>query len=161
MEMSIVLKNLKTGVVEHVSLEAFDEWDELEEKLGEDLDIDNNFRVEQADADLDEVQEALYKVDSLEELEELVDRLNDVDEETLGALLELLDLDTSLSLLESGDYQIFQAYDEEGLGRELCNEGYFEVPEELENYIDYEKLGQDYSMTVDGGFTSIGFVEAY
>ena len=161
MEMSVVLKNLKTGVVENVNLEDFDDWDELEEKLGDGLDIDNNFRVTQADANLDEVQEALYKVYSLKELEWLVERLNHVDEETLGAFLELWNLETSLSLLESGDYQLYLAHDDEELGRELCNEGYFEVPEELEGYIDYEAMGNDYSMSVDGGFTSLGFVEAF
>lgn len=158
MEMSIVLKNLKTGVVENVNLENFADWDGLEDRLGE--DIDNNFKVEHVEASVKEVKDALYKVESLSELEELSYCINDTDDETLEAFLEIWDIETSLALLESGDYHIFRATDEEKLGQELCNEGYYNVPYELENYIDYEKLGSDYSIDANGGFTSIGFVEA-
>ena len=159
MEMSVVLKNLKTGTVAHVSIKDFDVWDGLEERLGE--DIDDNFMVVHVDADIEEVEKALYGVRSLEELEELSDRLTKVDEEKLEAFLEIWDFETSLSLLESGDYQLFRAKDEEELGREVCDDGYYvSVPHKLENYIDYEALGRDYSIDVNGGFTFIGFVEA-
>ena len=52
------------------------------------------------------------------------------------------DMEDLINLMET--IRIFDAKDEETLGMALCDEGYYDVPEELNDFIDYEKLGKEW-----------------
>lgn len=84
--------------------------------------------------------------------EELAERLDELDEEQLGAVKVLVedgeDVENAIEIAADEDYRF---YDfslslqpiEEALAMELADYGVIEVPEKLEPYIDWEKLGRD------------------
>lgn len=49
--------------------------------------------------------------------------------------------------------------DREKLGRVLVDLGYYDIPEHLANYIDYEAIGRDYDLGTSGEFVECYFVE--
>lgn len=57
------------------------------------------------------------------------------------------------------DFTIWGAYNEFDLGCNLVENGYFEVPDYLEIYFDYEALGRDYSYNTTGFFKDSYYIE--
>lgn len=66
--------------------------------------------------------------------------------ENLGSEINIIELDNDI--LES---------DEEKLGYALVDMRYFEMPDNLINYIDYDKIGKDYILGSSGEFSTSGF----
>lgn len=57
-------------------------------------------------------------------------------------------------------YQLFEgSTNEEKLGYVLVKEGLIIVPEHLRNYIDYEAIGRDYVLSMNGDFAEDHFIE--
>lgn len=93
------------------------------------------------------------------ELNELVERLRSLEEwelEVVEAYLEATGgtLEDAVSCVETGDYNIYDAQDEEDLGYYIVEMGLFdvEVPESLQGYLDYEAIGRDFVFTSGGTF---------
>lgn len=93
------------------------------------------------------------------ELNELVERLCSLEEwelEVVEAYLESTGdtLEEALSCVETRDYYMYEAKDEEELGYYIVEMGLFgvEVPEELRGYLDYEAIGRDFAFTSGGTF---------
>nr|WP_315528887.1 antirestriction protein ArdA [Carnobacterium maltaromaticum] len=49
--------------------------------------------------------------------------------------------------------------DREKLGYVLVDLGYYDIPQRLANYIDYEAIGRDYDFGTSGEFTRKYFIE--
>lgn len=57
------------------------------------------------------------------------------------------------------DFILWNASDKFELGCSVVENGYFEVPNYLEIYFDYEALGRDYTYTTTGVFVDCYYVE--
>lgn len=105
----------------------------------------------------------LYEVD---ELADLLEKATENGNNTLYAYFEAACCPTRLDLLVdlceriiSGEIYLDEnILDAQGLGEYLVDSGYFDVPETIKNYIDYEKLGNDAQSDFDGDLTSFGFL---
>lgn len=88
---------------------------------------------------------------SLNELNNVVEKLSE--EPVIFAYSGLImdkfswDIEDLLNLMEN--IKVFNAKDEETLGMALCDEDYYDVPEELNSFIDYEKMGKEWVLAND------------
>lgn len=104
-------------------------------------------------------------LDELNYLAALLDDLGNGDREKFEAALSCGDHTSSLkeliNLTQNLDcYEYYPGIcDEDDLGRYIIDEmGAMEVPEYLENYIDYEAYGRDVSLEDGGTFTENGYI---
>jgi len=73
---------------------------------------------------------------------------NDYNYETLQAFLEIRSFDEFRGLVSShgsnwnADIHIYKGYDWDDYGRMFCDESCLEIPNQLENFIDYEAYGK-------------------
>jgi len=103
-------------------------------------------------------------VDELNYLASLLDDMEDWELEKFTAAVDFGEYNTTDALINlAGNLDCFEFYsgieDEEDLGRfyieEMCT---LEVPEHLEQYIDYEAYGRDMNLDEDGRFVNGGYV---
>lgn len=136
------------------------DFEELQEKLQKDTcyitDVDSDFNY------------SFEGVISISELEDIADKLNEIDneyaEEEFKALMEYLgDFEEAYSTWEIGNFSYYpDIKDREELGQYVVDEGLWgEIPENLINYIDYEAIGRDIDLNARGCFTDNGFIEVY
>lgn len=136
------------------------DFEELQGKLQKDTcyitDVDSDFNY------------SFEGVISLSELEDIADKLNEIDneyaEEEFKALMEYLgDFEEAYSTWEIGNFSYYpDIKDREELGQYVVDEGLWgEIPENLINYIDYEAIGRDIDLNARGCFTDNGFIEVY
>jgi antirestriction protein len=102
--------------------------------------------------------------ETLNNLAEEIISLKEYEIEALEAIIESEsnDLENALEILQSGDYQFYPNLETlEELAEIMIDEGFFgDIPENLVNYIDYEKLGRD--LSYDGYvLTSKGVIYIY
>jgi len=104
-------------------------------------------------------------LDELNHLAALLDDLDEGDREKFEAAISCGDHTSSLkeliNLVQNLDcYEYYPGIcDEDDLGRYMIDEmGALEVPEYLENYIDYEAYGRDVSLEDGGTFTENGYI---
>lgn len=105
----------------------------------------------------------LYEVD---ELAALLEKATENGNNALYAYFEAAGcptrLDSLVDLCEriiSGEIYLNEnILDAQDLGEYFVDSWYFDVPERIKNYIDYEKLGNDAQSDLDGGLTSFGFL---
>jgi antirestriction protein len=110
----------------------------------------------------------LGEYESVDELNYLASLLSELDEPELekfeaaascgdfgGSTKDLINLTQNLDC-----YEYYPGVsDNDELGRYLIGElGYEEIPESLENYIDYDGYGRDFSVNEDGEFVNGGYV---
>ncbi len=105
---------------------------------------------------------------NLDELNYLASKLDDMQQyeyDTFQAAMELGDHTGSIrdliNLTENLDcYDVYHGVtDHDDLGRYYIEElGAMEIPEHLENYIDYEAYGRDIALSENGAFTDSGYV---
>lgn len=88
---------------------------------------------------------------SLNELNNVVEKLSEepIIFEHSGLIMDKFswDIEDLLNLMEN--IRVFNAKDEETLGMALCDGGYYDVPEELNWFIDYEKMGKEWVLEND------------
>lgn len=164
------LAKYNEGTLKGEWIELPQHWDDIQETLDLILGIgDNGERVDEEyaihayESDIEGLTIGEY--DSLEELNELAEELENLPEwdlEVLSAILEHLgdDLAEALEVLRDGEYSYYPGvYEEEDLGVFVVDEGLFgEVPESLLNYLDYEAIGRDWRINEGGSFTSKGYI---
>lgn len=136
------------------------DFEELQEKLQKDTcyitDVDSDFNY------------SFEGVISISELEDIADKLNEIDneyaEEEFKALMEYLrDFEEAYSTWEAGEFIYYpDVNDREELGHYVVDEGLWgEISKTLINYIDYEAIGRDIDLNARGCFTDNGFIEVY
>jgi len=113
------------------------------------------------------LRDSLGEYESIDELNYLASLLDDMEEwelEKFEAAVDFGGYDSAKDLINlAGNLDCFDFYsgieDEEDLGRfyieEMCT---LDVPEHLEQYIDYEAYGRDMNMDEDGLFVNGGYV---
>ena len=100
----------------------------------------------------------------LEELNELAAKyedLQDCEKEIVQAIMELEGYDLEEAIEVREHYSLLTGvHTNEDLGHFwLFEEGIYDIPDFIANYIDCEKFGRDIAMEADGGFTSKGWLE--
>ena len=88
--------------------------------------------------------------------------ITDVD--TFNAILDCnSDFDEAYEIAIDGNYTYYDDVDDEyDLGNTLVDEGFLgHIDDNLKMYLDYEKIGRDYMINVNGSFSSNGFVALY
>ncbi len=116
--------------------------DGLYDKLGEYANLDElNYLASK----LDEMQQ--YEYDTFQAAMELGDHT--------GSIQDLINLTENLDC-----YDVYSGVtDHDDLGRYYIEElGAMQVPEHLQNYIDYEAYGRDCALSENGAFTDSGYV---
>lgn len=120
------------------------------------------------ETDIPGLHDCLGEYESIDELNYLASLLDDMEEweaekfaaavefgEHTGSVRDLINLTQNLDCFEL--YPGIE--DEDDLGRyyieEMCT---LEIPEHLENYIDYEAYGRDMSMDDNGHFVDSGYI---
>ena len=110
-------------------------------------------------ADYSRIPECLITESSIsEQCWDIIKAINDgkINPDALGAFLELGDFDDCNDILDQFEERYFWEVNfdsfcstEEQFGEYVIEEGLYttNIPEELEQYIDYEKLGRDLLMT--------------
>ena len=94
-------------------------------------------------------------------IEELIDI---IDVDTFNAILDCnSDFDEAYEIAIDGNYTYYDDVDDEyDLGNTLVDEGFLgHIDDNLKMYLDYEKIGRDYMINVNGSFSSNGFVALY
>lgn len=137
------------------------EKEELEEVLNK---ISYDGRDELAIHDYEiEISHRIEEYDNIFNLNELAEKLEEIgDDNAFLALTEACDsLNDAIEYYESGSYAYYSATSREDLGYELVEMGcYGNIPESLENYIDYEAIGRD--ADYNGAYiTAYGTVEKF
>ena len=120
------------------------------------------------EVDIEGLYDCLGEYDSIDELNyfaALLDEMDESDREKFEAALVYGDYTGSLknliNLAQNLDcYEYYSGInDEDDLGRYMIDEmGAMEVPEYLENYINYEAYGRDVSLEDGGVFTDNGYI---
>ena len=120
------------------------------------------------DCYVDGLYDKLGEYENLDELNYLASKLNEMDQgeyaqfqagmemgDHCGSLQEIINLTENLDCYEI--YPNIEDYDD--LGRYYIEElDAMQVPEHLQNYIDYEAYGRDVAMDENGSFTDQGYV---
>lgn len=122
--------------------------DELREEIQEILGSDEEYAIHDYETSYG-VNVSEY--DSPYELNEVAEKLEDFDEDTVKALSDIfIDIQEVIRVMEDGDFiSLHGVSNEEDLGYEAVEElGMMEIPENMEMYFDYEKFGRD--LTCDG-----------
>ena len=120
------------------------------------------------DCYVDGLYDKLGEYENLDELNYLASKLDEMSDseyaqfqagmemgDHCGSLQEIINLTENLDCYEI--YPNIEDYDD--LGRYYIDElGVMQVPEHLQNYIDYEAYGRDVAMDENGSFTDQGYV---
>lgn len=167
----VELKGYLTNLKKYNEGKLIGEWvtfpineDELEDILNR-LGINNEceeYFFTGYECDVSGVCDGLEEHSSVEELNELAEALEDVDDEDLLA-----------AALELGGYSVMdivENIDDYSLRKDILNDydlgydyvvesGITDIPDHIQNYIDYEAFGSDLRMNVYGAHTKYGWVE--
>lgn len=103
----------------------------------------------------------IYEYEDIYKLNDLALKLQELDQYDKTALKSILnieeDIDEALKILENENYILYDnVTDDEDMGTYLLENDYYNVPEELESYIDIESLGRDYAIQNRVHYTPIG-----
>lgn len=135
------------------------------QKTQSEYDIDEEIAIHDYETDFDL---KIGEYDSITELNELAEKLEELDEHDQTKLKALLEYDSYYfkDITDTIDrldevYLYEDVNNEEDLGYYVVDNGLFgvDIPESLSSYIDYEAVGRDWNLNCSGGFTSYGWLE--
>lgn len=142
-------------------LDDYSDSDDLQEDIQGMLDEHDNeeWAIHDYDFNCSGI-DGLGEYEDLEQLIELNDMLNEDDKKVL-AFIEYFGISDVFNVSYWDDVRFYEdienAYD---IGYYWMIElGCYDIPENLEMYIDFEKWGNDYLINASGGITSYGFIE--
>lgn len=119
-------------------------------------DVDTNVNIEIGE---------YTSINVLQKIAEQIEKLSDIiDVDTFNAILDCnSDFDEAYEIAIDGNYTYYDDVDDEyDLGNTLVDEGYLgNIDDNLKMYLDYEKIGRDYMINVNGSFSNNGFVAVY
>ncbi len=138
-----------------------DELEEVFERIGINDQYEEYFFTDY-ECDVPSVCKDLGEYSSINDFNDLAEALESVDDEDLlSAALELGGYDVMDIIENIDDYSLHTDINNDyDLGYEYIVEGgVLDIPDYLENYIDYEAFGRDLRMDLYGTFTYYGWVE--
>lgn len=105
--------------------------------------------------------EEFTSIKEANEIAEFFETLPEYDEKAFTALCEYFgDFEEAHKVYKSGNYQYYDDCNTEtDLGYIVAE--CWEIPEQMQFYFDYEKLGNDTNLNAVGGFYGNGFLEIY
>ena len=137
--------------------------------------------VKSGDTDFQSVEELKFAIETAEsysEIDSALDEENDINVilSILASILEFdnnelkaldaifeyyhCDLQESVNKIDNGEYILLQDVDDDDeLGQFYTDEGFCNIPDWLENYIDYESFGRDIRLNSQGFFSNYGWFE--
>lgn len=171
MSIKIALTNLgkyNEGELNYSWLElpaSQEEIDAAFEKIGvaDDTEYEEYF-ITDYETDIEGLEIGEYEnLDDLNELAERLEELDDIDRDTLQAVLEWQGGDISDIIDSLDNYCLYpNIQSNEDLGNYwIFESGCYEVPENLQYYIDCEKFGRDLAMEGNGFMSSYGWIEEH
>lgn len=93
-------------------------------------------------------------------LESIFDSLDEEHKPLFKTILDFYsDYQDFIDNFDIQDFILWDASDKFELGCSLVENGYFEVPDYLELYFDYEALGRDYTYNTTGVFVDCYYIE--
>ena len=109
-------------------------------------DVDTNVNIEIGE---------YTSINVLQKIAEQIEKLSDIiDVDTFNAILDCnSDFDEAYEIAIDGNYTYYDDVDDE---YDLGN-----IDDNLKMYLDYEKIGRDYMINVNGSFSNNGFVAVY
>ena len=140
--------------------------DELEKVLKEikiDAEYEEYFFTDY-ECDVSGLTKNLGEYESIEELNEIAERLEMLSEHEINKLSSIFEIDYYPNIIEYFDsmdeWDLFEDIDNlYDLGYMFANEWCcLEIPDNLEPYFDYEKYGRDIDLDCSGGFTDYGYL---
>jgi len=137
--------------------------------------------VKSSDTDFQSVEELKFAIETAEaysEIDSALDEENDI-KVILSALASILefddnelkaldaaieyyghDLKETTEKIKNNEYILLQDVNEDDeLGQFYCDEVFCDIPDWLENYIDYESFGRDIRLNSQGFFSNYGWFE--
>ena len=112
-----------------------------------------------------EIDSALDEEENLDIILSALSSILEFDDNELKALdaaLEYCDHDLKVTTkkIKNNEYILLQDVDEDDeLGQFYCDEEFCDIPDWLENYIDYESFGRDIRLNSQGFFSNYGWFE--
>lgn len=145
-----------------IKLGYYDEDGDYVHGYEEDGSFYEEYAIHDFECDVEGVEVGEYS--NIEELNEIAEKLESLDDFEMKMLEAIIDFEGGdiLSHLDNIDeYRLFEGVDDEyDLGYYWMEEsGCYDIPKHLQNYIDYEKFGRDYSLETNGSFTLHGWIE--
>lgn len=133
-----------------------DELEEVYQRIGINEEYEETF-ITDYETDIDGLEVSEYaNIDSLNEMAETLDSLDDYDKKIVSAMLSNgYNLENAIEKID--DCMVYcDCYDMEDVAREYCDEcGILDsIPENLQYYFDYEAFGRD--MSFKGEFVFVG-----
>ena len=166
----VELKGYLTNLEKYNESELIGEWvtfpvdeDELEGVLKK-LGINNKckeYLFTDYECDVPSVCDELDEHSSIEELNDLAKALEDVDDEDLLAAAIELGGYSVMDIIENiDDYSLRKdIHDDYDLGYDYVADNLVNIPDYIQNYIDYERFGSDLRMDAYGEHTKYGWIE--
>lgn len=166
----IELKGYLTNFKKHNESELIGEWvafpideDELEGVLKK-LGINNEYKeysFTDYECDVPSVCHELDEHSSIEKLNELAKALEGIDDEDLLAAAIELGGYSVMDIIENiDDYSLRKdIHDDYDLGYDYVADNLVNIPDYIQNYIDYEGFGSDLRMDAYGEHTKYGWIE--
>ncbi|MDL2258109.1 antirestriction protein ArdA [Oscillospiraceae bacterium OttesenSCG-928-G22] len=146
---------------------TYDEIQKVFERIGIGKEYEEWF-ITDYDCYVDGLHDILGEYESLDELNYLANKIEDMDSHDLmrfEAVIPVSDYSRSvkdlINLADNLDkYEVYSdVHDHDDLGRMYIEEyGAMEVPDHLKNYIDYEAYGRDIALDEGGSFTNHGYI---
>lgn len=140
-----------------------DDWEEfLEEKVGIN-EMYEEYAIHDYECDLGIEIGEYSNVMKLNEIAEAMENLDDEEDvKKVKALMEWGAYSDIIDAIDNVDnYQLYEDINnDDELGTHyLIDSGNYDIPEDLEYYIDTEKWGRDYAINADGFFSEYGWIE--
>ena len=105
----------------------------------------------------------VHEYENIEKLNEMAEELESLEEyelEKIAAIIDYTDYELAAIIENVDDYQFYPGVSsDEELGYEYAE--MLNVPEELENYIDWETYGRECRLSEGGAFVTGGYVFSY
>ncbi len=124
-----------------------EELERIAEEMG---DFDPEWFINDYEWTTDESLGEVHEMDNIEDLNELCNRLDNLDETEKEVLMAYIDchsndINEALECIEKGNYTFYSGWDLEDVAIELVNECYFtkDTPEFLKRYFDYDAFARD------------------
>lgn len=152
---------------EWVDVTTDTDWNDELNKIG--VKANSNYEeyfITDFETNIDMKIEEYTSISELEKIAEQIEELNNtVDSDIFNAILDCSsDFEEAYNIAINGDYTYFDnVSDDSDLGHALIDEGYLfsGLDEKIKMYLDYESIGRDYVINVNGSFSNNGFIALY
>lgn len=153
---------------EQVDVTTNTDWNEELKNIGVKANSDyEEYFITDFESNIDIKINEYTSINELKKVAEQLEELNNtVDVDIFNAILSCSsDFEEAYTIAINGDYTYFDdVNDNSDLGHVLVDEGYLfngDLDENIKMYLDYESIGRDYVINVNGSFSGNGFIALY